>query len=242
MFEKDWKVAALAHGLSVRRVLLPHVEVHTRFKEAETHDKSAAGCCPNFPLLALSAKKIMCPPCVLSPAFAHDPSANTNCWRLSRSIFGKCKPCLAVDLRIRSTFARRFASPTVGHEAGALNSEWSIARSGRVLPVQPSFPSPARYQSTSLGVINACALRFSATARARILKAGGECLTFDQLALMRPTGAGVELLRGPKSHREAVKHFGAPGVPGSHAKPYVRSKGRKFEKARGRRKSRGYKA
>ena len=35
---------------------------------------------------------------------------------------------------------------------------------------------------------------------------------------------------------------GAPGVPGSHAKPYVRHKGRKFEKARGRRKSRGYKA
>lgn len=87
-----------------------------------------------------------------------------------------------------------------------------------------------------------CALRFTETARARIVKAGGECLTFDQLALMRPTGAGVELLRGPKSHREAVKHFGAPGVPGSHAKPYVRSKGRKFEKARGRRKSRGYKA
>lgn len=33
----------------------------------------------------------------------------------------------------------------------------------------------------------------------------------------------------------------APGVPGSHAKPYVRSKGRKFERARGRRKSKGYK-
>jgi large subunit ribosomal protein L18e len=31
------------------------------------------------------------------------------------------------------------------------------------------------------------------------------------------------------------------GVPGSNAKPYVRSYGRKFEKARGRRKSRGYK-
>ena len=31
------------------------------------------------------------------------------------------------------------------------------------------------------------------------------------------------------------------GVPGSHAKPYVRSKGRKFERARGRRKSKGYK-
>jgi hypothetical protein len=32
---------------------------------------------------------------------------------------------------------------------------------------------------------------------------------------------------------EAVKHFGpAPGVPHSHTKPYVRSKGRKFEKAK----------
>jgi large subunit ribosomal protein L18e len=51
------------------------------------------------------------------------------------------------------------------------------------------------------------------------------------------------LLRGPKNNREAVKHFGpAPGVPHSSTKPYVRAKGRKFEKARGRRKSRGYKA
>ena len=87
-----------------------------------------------------------------------------------------------------------------------------------------------------------CALRFTETARARIIKAGGECMTFDQLALSAPTGDGVTLLRGPKNSREAVKHFGAPGVPGSHAKPYVRHKGRKFEKARGRRKSRGYKA
>ncbi|GLI58944.1 hypothetical protein VaNZ11_000732, partial [Volvox africanus] len=86
------------------------------------------------------------------------------------------------------------------------------------------------------------ALRFTETARARITKVGGECLTFDQLALERPTGKNCVLLRGPKSHREAVKHFGpAPGVPGSTTKPYVRSKGRKFEKARGRRKSRGFK-
>lgn len=49
------------------------------------------------------------------------------------------------------------------------------------------------------------------------------------------------LLRGPKNCREAVRHFGkAPGVPHSHTKPYVRSKGRKFEKARGRRNSRGF--
>lgn len=145
------------------------------------------------------------------------------------------------------------------------------------------------------------ALRFTETARARIEKAGGECLTFDQLALRAPLGQNtvrlqvpftfshsrtqplicksncvlgilsvhvhlrshlhVEhyaqmlgfmlnlllillskvLLRGPKNSREAVKHFGpAPGVPHSHTKPYVRAKGRKFERARGKRNSRGY--
>lgn len=42
---------------------------------------------------------------------------------------------------------------------------------------------------------------------------------------------------GPKNAREAGKHFGpAPGVPHSDSKPYVRSKSRKFERARGRRK------
>ena len=67
-------------------------------------------------------------------------------------------------------------------------------------------------------------------------------MTFDQLALMKPTGSNCVLLRGRKNAREAVKHFGkAPGVPHSHTKPYVRAKGRKFEKARGRRKSCGYK-
>jgi len=87
-----------------------------------------------------------------------------------------------------------------------------------------------------------CALRFTATARARILKAGGECLTLDELALRCPTGENTLLLRGCKSRRESAKHFGAPGVPHSHVKPYVRSTGRKFEMARGKRASRGYRA
>ncbi|XP_076890186.1 large ribosomal subunit protein eL18y-like [Bidens hawaiensis] len=83
------------------------------------------------------------------------------------------------------------------------------------------------------------ALRFTETARTRIEIAGGECLTFDQLALQAPLGQNTVLVRGPKNSREAVKHFGkGAGVPHSHTKPYVRSKGRKFEKARGRRNSR----
>eukprot|EP01089_Gocevia_fonbrunei_P012335 TRINITY_DN2889_c0_g1_i1.p1 TRINITY_DN2889_c0_g1~~TRINITY_DN2889_c0_g1_i1.p1 ORF type:complete len:187 (+),score=38.85 TRINITY_DN2889_c0_g1_i1:53-613(+) len=86
------------------------------------------------------------------------------------------------------------------------------------------------------------ALRFTAGARARIVKAGGEAITFDQLALRAPTGSNTLLLRGRRTTREAVKHFGlAPGVPHSSTKPYVRSKGRKFEKARGRRAGKGYK-
>ena len=87
--------------------------------------------------------------------------------------------------------------------------------------------------------LHVAALRFTATARARIEKAGGECMTLDQLAMKAPTGANTLLLRGPKNAREAVKHFGFG--PHSHKKPYVQSKGRKFEKARGRRRSRGFK-
>jgi len=56
--------------------------------------------------------------------------------------------------------------------------------------------------------LTVAALHFTATARARIEKAGGECLTLDQLALKAPTGANTLLLRGPKNAREAVKHFG----------------------------------
>ncbi|KAF4636999.1 hypothetical protein G7Y89_g1095 [Cudoniella acicularis] len=87
--------------------------------------------------------------------------------------------------------------------------------------------------------LSVAALRFTATARARIIAAGGEVLTLDQLALRAPTGSNTLLLRGPKNAREAVKHFGMG--PHKHKKPYVESKGRKFEKARGRRRSRGFK-
>ena len=87
-----------------------------------------------------------------------------------------------------------------------------------------------------------CALKFTEKARERITSAKGKCITFDQLAINRPQGENVILLRGTRD-REAKKHFGkAPGLPDSNTKPYVRSKGRKFERARGRRRSRGYKA
>ncbi|KAG7146969.1 60S ribosomal protein L18-B like [Verticillium longisporum] len=77
--------------------------------------------------------------------------------------------------------------------------------------------------------VTIAALRFTATARARLAAAGGEAITLDQLALRSPTGGNTLLLRGPKNAREAVKHFGFG--PHSHKKPYVASKGRKFERA-----------
>ncbi|MBA0825815.1 hypothetical protein Goarm_010731, partial [Gossypium armourianum] len=43
------------------------------------------------------------------------------------------------------------------------------------------------------------ALRFTETARARIEKAGGECLTFDQLALRAPLGQNTVYASSSKS-------------------------------------------
>jgi len=43
-----------------------------------------------------------------------------------------------------------------------------------------------------------CALRVTEKARGRILKSGGEILTFDQLALKAPKGRNTVLLQGTK--------------------------------------------
>jgi len=80
--------------------------------------------------------------------------------------------------------------------------------------------------------LNICALRFTTGVRARIEKAGGRCLTFDQLALERPTGAHVLLLQGRRHAREAVRHF--RGIRGKKAAPRVKGgakTGRKFERS-----------
>ncbi|ABN68399.1 ribosomal protein L18A [Scheffersomyces stipitis CBS 6054] len=83
------------------------------------------------------------------------------------------------------------------------------------------------------------ALRFTAGAKATILKAGGEVITLDQLALRAPKGQNTLIVRGPRSAREAVRHFGMG--PHKNKAPRILSKGRKFERARGRRNSRGFK-
>merc|ERR1711934_1251441 len=64
--------------------------------------------------------------------------------------------------------------------------------------------------------LKVCASHVTEKARERILKAGGEILTFDQLALAAPTGKNTVLLQGRRKARTANKHFGAPGKPNSN--------------------------
>lgn len=56
--------------------------------------------------------------------------------------------------------------------------------------------------------LTVAALRFTRAAKERILNAGGEAITLDQLALRSPTGSNTILLRGKRTAREAAKHFG----------------------------------
>jgi hypothetical protein len=61
---------------------------------------------------------------------------------------------------------------------------------------------------TEIPKLTIAALRFTTAAKERILNAGGEALTLDQLALRAPTGSHTILLRGKRNTRESVKHFG----------------------------------
>eukprot|EP00768_Dysnectes_brevis_P006669 gnl/Dysnectes_brevis/533_a590_7591.p1 GENE.gnl/Dysnectes_brevis/533_a590_7591~~gnl/Dysnectes_brevis/533_a590_7591.p1 ORF type:complete len:186 (-),score=52.99 gnl/Dysnectes_brevis/533_a590_7591:70-627(-) len=79
-----------------------------------------------------------------------------------------------------------------------------------------------------------CALHFTKTARARIETVGGRCMSFDELLMENPKGCNTVMIQGHRLSREVCKSYGAPGVPGSHAKPKVLSKGSlsKGERAR----------
>ncbi len=114
-------------------------------------------------------------------------------------------------------------------------------KQSKIAVIVGTVTDDVRLDGHKVPALKVCALRFTEGARARILKNGGECLTFDQLALQAPKGAGTVLLRARRTARKANKYFGAAGVPESTTRPKIQSKGRKFEKARGRRASRGFK-
>lgn len=102
--------------------------------------------------------------------------------------------------------------------------------SGKIVVAVATVTDDIRLLQVPTGMTVA-ALKFTKTARARIVKAGGECITLDQLALRSPTGANTVLLRGKTSTRTSNKYFGR----GKGVRPRIESKGRKFERARGRR-------
>ncbi|EKC98042.1 60S ribosomal protein L18-B [Trichosporon asahii var. asahii CBS 8904] len=58
--------------------------------------------------------------------------------------------------------------------------------------------------------LSVAALRFSGSARERILAAGGECLTLDQLAQRAPTGSNTVLLAMVAEKWEGASETSAP--------------------------------
>jgi len=122
------------------------------------------------------------------------------------------------------TLARVLNSPTLPAEE----------REKKILVVVSTVTDDVRL--FNVPKMTVCALRFTRTARARILKAGGRCLTLDQLALLAPTGRNTMFLRGPTKCREAYRHFGpAPGARGSKTKPHIISTARKGKREAGKR-------
>lgn len=87
----------------------------------------------------------------------------------------------------------------------AANKHSAKAHEGKTVVVVAAVTDDSRLHETPK--LSVAALRFTKTARARILAAGGECLTLDELALRKPKGENTLLLRGSKM-RESVRHFG----------------------------------
>lgn len=104
---------------------------------------------------------------------------------------------------------------------------YMAGKESKIAVVVGSITDDVRLEGQKVPALKIAAMRFTEGARARITKAGGQCLTFDELAMMAPTGKDTVLLRGKRTARTANKYFGTPGAPGSKTRPRVRSEGRK---------------
>lgn len=150
------------------------------------------------------------------------------------------------DSKFANTILKRVRMSRLNNPPMSINrvARYMKGKTGKVAVIVGTVTDDVRL--LEVPELKVAALRFTETARARIIAAGGECLTLDQLALQSPKGSNTVLLRGRKSARESVKYFGhrtSVNNPHTHdgVKPRVRSNGRKFEKARGRRRSNGFK-
>ena len=76
-------------------------------------------------------------------------------------------------------------------------------KESKIAVVVGTVTDDVRIDGFAFPKLTMCALRFTEGARARIVKAGGTCMTFDQLALARPCGEETVLLRGRRTARTA---------------------------------------
>lgn len=98
---------------------------------------------------------------------------------------------------------------------------YMAGKEAKVAVVVGTVTDDVRLDGHAFPALKVCALRFTEGARARITKNGGQCMTFDQLALQAPRGQDTVLLRGRRNARTANKYFGAPGVPDSETRPRI---------------------
>merc|ERR1711936_173756 len=71
--------------------------------------------------------------------------------------------------------------------------------------------------------VNLCCLKYSASAERRITSSNGVILTLEEALARDPLMKNCIFMRPSSTRREAQKHFGKPGVRGSHVKPYLRN-------------------
>lgn len=87
-----------------------------------------------------------------------------------------------------------------------------------------------------------CALCVSSCPQSQILESRSKILTFRPADSVLPQGQCTVLLSGPCKGQEVYRHFSkAPGTPHRHNKPYLGSKGWKYQCAKGQQVRCGYK-
>ena len=115
--------------------------------------------------------------------------SNSNCFHTINFVLVFSFIARRADSKFAATIVKRLRMSRIN------NPPISISRLARYLKGKESkiavIVGAVTNDSRLLEVpqLTIAALRFTETARARIVKAGGECLTFDQLALRSPKGS-----------------------------------------------------
>ena len=84
-----------------------------------------------------------------------------------------------------TTIAKRLCFSQINKPPMSLSHVYSTLRENEIAVVVAKITNDDRFLEVPKMTI--CALGFTATARARLEKAGGRCMTFDQLLIENPT-------------------------------------------------------